>query len=39
MGEFDGEKFAEFLILVIVIGLLFYGSTEIADYTGSPTSV
>ncbi|GGG05238.1 hypothetical protein GCM10010913_28850 [Paenibacillus aceti] len=39
MGEFDGEKFAEFLILVIVIGLLFYGSTDIADYITGPTPV
>jgi hypothetical protein len=37
MEEFDGERFAELVILIVVFGLIFFGSTEIADYTSGPT--
>jgi len=39
MEEFDGERFAELVILIIVISLLFFGSTEIANFTSGPTPV
>ncbi|MEK5449452.1 hypothetical protein [Paenibacillus sp. FSL R7-0331] len=40
MGKenFDGEHFAGGLLLVIVIALLIYGSTDIKDLTAAPTS-
>jgi hypothetical protein len=34
---FDGEGFAEFLIAVILIALLFYGSKDIKGLSGQPT--
>jgi len=37
LEEFDGVGFAEAVILVIVISLLFFGSTQIADFTSGPT--
>ncbi|WP_280818661.1 hypothetical protein [Paenibacillus ihuae] len=36
--DFDGENFAGALLLVIVIALLIYGSTDIKDLTAAPTS-
>jgi hypothetical protein len=38
MDSFDGEKFSEFLIVVILISLFFYGSTNIDDLTTAPTT-
>ncbi|WP_280114381.1 hypothetical protein [Paenibacillus camerounensis] len=36
--DFDGEHFAGGLLLVIVIALLIYGSTDIKDLTAAPAS-
>ncbi|WP_209877049.1 hypothetical protein [Paenibacillus silagei] len=36
MDSFDGEGFAGGLLLVIVIVLLIYGSTDIKNLTGAP---
>lgn len=36
MDSFDGEGFAGGLLLVIVIMLLIYGSTDIKNLTGAP---
>lgn len=36
MGEVDGEKFAESIILVILIALFFFGSTDIEGLTTAP---
>jgi hypothetical protein len=38
MDSFDGEKFSEFLIVVILISLFIYGSTNIDDLTTAPTT-
>lgn len=38
MDSFDGEGFAGGLLLVIVIALLIYGSTDIKDLTGAPAA-
>lgn len=35
MSEFDGEKFANNVLLIIVITLLIFGSTDIEDLTGA----
>ncbi|MCC3380811.1 hypothetical protein ACFQ5D_15940 [Paenibacillus farraposensis] len=37
-GEFDGEHFAEFIILTILIVLFFFGSTDIDTLSTQPTS-
>ncbi|WP_179032361.1 hypothetical protein [Paenibacillus kribbensis] len=37
-GEFDGEHFAEFIILTILIVLFFFGSTDIDTLSAQPTS-
>ncbi|WP_277815829.1 hypothetical protein [Paenibacillus sp. DMB5] len=37
-ADFDGEEFAGGLLLVIVIALLIYGSTDIKTLTAAPTS-
>lgn len=39
MDSFDGEGFAGGLLLVIVIVLLIYGSTDIKNLTGAPGDV
>ncbi len=36
MSEFDGIKFSESLILIIVVVLLFFGSTNIENLTDAP---
>ncbi|SDM32088.1 hypothetical protein SAMN05216191_111122 [Paenibacillus jilunlii] len=38
MDSFDGEDFAGGILLVIVIALLIYGSTEIKNLTGAPSA-
>ncbi len=38
MDNFDGEDFAGGILLVIVIVLLIFGSTDIKDLTAAPTS-
>lgn len=38
MSEFDGTGFAELLIVLILVVLFVYGSTDIGTLTGSPTS-
>lgn len=38
MDSFDGEDFAGGILLIIVIALLIYGSTDIKDLTGAPTA-
>lgn len=38
MDSFNGEKFSEFLIIVILISLFFYGSTDLDNLTTAPTS-
>lgn len=38
MDDFDGEEFAGGILLVIVIALLVFGSTEIKNLTGAPTA-
>ncbi|WP_342562695.1 hypothetical protein NST84_24425 [Paenibacillus sp. FSL R7-0345] len=37
-ADFDGEEFAGGLLLVIVIALLIYGSTDIKNLTAAPAS-
>lgn len=39
MSEFDGEGFASGIILIIVIVLLIFGSTDIDTLTGAPSTV
>lgn len=38
MSEFDGIGFAELLIVLILVVLFAFGSTDIDTLTGSPTS-
>ncbi|MDT3426452.1 Sec-independent protein translocase protein TatA [Paenibacillus forsythiae] len=38
MSSFDGESFAGNILLIIVIALLIFGSTDIEDLTGAPSS-
>lgn len=38
MDSFDGEGFAGGILLVIVIALLIYSSTDIKNLTGAPTA-
>ncbi|MBP1907296.1 hypothetical protein J2Z32_003971 [Paenibacillus turicensis] len=38
MDSFDGVKFSEFLIVIILVSLFFYGSTNIDDLTTAPTT-
>lgn len=38
MDSFDGEDFAGGILLIIVIALLIYGSTDIKTLTGAPTA-
>lgn len=35
MSEFDGEKFANNVLLIIVITLLIFGSTNLEDISGT----
>lgn len=37
MSEFDGIGFSEALILIIVVVLLFFGSTDIENLTDAPS--
>ena len=39
MSEFDGVEFANMLILLILIVLLAFGSTDIDTLSGTPTKV
>ncbi len=38
MDSFDGEDFAGGILLIIVIALLIYGSTDIKNLTGAPSA-
>lgn len=38
MDSFDGEEFAGGILLIIVIALLIYGSTDIKNLTGAPAA-
>lgn len=38
MSEFDGENFAGNVLLIIVITLLIFGSTDIEKLSGAPTA-
>lgn len=38
MNSFNGEAFAELVIILIIAGLFFYGSTDIENLTTAPTS-
>ncbi|WP_269079191.1 hypothetical protein [Paenibacillus durus] len=38
MSGFDGESFAGNILLIIVIALLIFGSTDIETLTGAPAS-
>lgn len=38
MSDFDGTVFAELLIVVILVILFVFGSSDIDTLTGSPTS-
>lgn len=38
MSDFDGTGFAELLIVVILVILFVFGSSDIDTLTGSPTS-
>ncbi len=38
MSDFDGTGFAELIIVVILVFLFVFGSSEIDTLTGSPTS-
>ncbi|MBP1176151.1 hypothetical protein J2W98_005105 [Paenibacillus peoriae] len=37
MSEFDGEYFAEVVIIVILVALFFYGSSDIEGLSAQPT--
>ncbi|WP_279628184.1 hypothetical protein [Paenibacillus kribbensis] len=37
-GEFDGEHFAEFIILTILIVLFFFGSADLDTLSTTPTT-
>jgi hypothetical protein len=37
VSEFDGESFAEFIIIVILVAMIFYGSSDIEGLSASPT--
>lgn len=39
MSEFDGVGFAETLIVLILVVLLVFGSTDIDTLSGTPTKV
>ncbi|MFK4340290.1 MULTISPECIES: hypothetical protein [unclassified Paenibacillus] len=36
-SEFDGEHFAEFVIITILVVLFFFGSTNIENLSAQPT--
>ena len=38
MSDFDGTGFAELIIVVILVVLFVYGSSDIDDLTDSPSS-
>lgn len=38
MSNFDGENFANNVLLIIVITLLIFGSTDIENLSGAPTA-
>jgi hypothetical protein len=37
MSNFDGEYFSEGLIIIILVALFFFGSTDIEDLSATPT--
>ncbi|QYK61999.1 hypothetical protein KAI37_02326 [Paenibacillus sp. S25] len=37
VSEFDGEYFAEVVIIVILVAMFFYGSSDIEGLSASPT--
>lgn len=38
MGQFDGEGFSEWIVVIILVALFFYGSNNIETLTGAPAS-